>query len=396
MPFTPQFVIRTFNYRLLPTKRQHETLDKLLDDQRILYNAGLEERIGAYRTTGKGRSFVDQSKAVTEWRKADEGARSCPVNLQRWTLRRLDDAFNAFVHRAKSKQEKAGFPRFRSATRWKSFGFAEFSGIQLIDNRLVFKSMASGLRVHFHRSLPKDPDIRSCTFTKGIKGWRVGFQVKLPVQPLEPTGKEVGIDLGISTLAALSDGVNVVNKRPAEKQQAELRRRQRALARCRKGSKRRKKVKKMVTRCHEKIKNTRTTYLHQVSAQLVGDYDLIAVEKLNVKGLAKGILSKQVHDASWGRLLGFIRYKAEGAGKRVIEVDPRYTSQICPGCGVIKAKKLSERIHRCDGCGLVLDRDTAAARVILGRAVVGPGVVNVGSLIPCVDSEISGLRGISN
>ena len=70
MYFNPQFVIRTFNYRLLPIKRQHEALDELLDDQRILYNAGLEERIGAYRTTGKGRSFVDQSKAVTEWRKS--------------------------------------------------------------------------------------------------------------------------------------------------------------------------------------------------------------------------------------------------------------------------------------------------------------------------------------
>jgi putative transposase len=197
---------------------------------------------------------------------------------------------------------------------------------------------------------------------------------------LEKTGKEVGIDLGISTLMALSDGTQIPNMRVGQKAQSELRIAQRALSRCRKGSRRRKKVKKEVTRLHAKIKNTRSTYLHQVSTRLVKEYDLIAMENLNIKGLAKGFLAKQVNDASWGKLQNYIRYKAEGAGKRVVEVSPNYTSQICPGCGVIKPKSLSERVHNCDSCGLVMDRDHASAMVIYDRAVVGPGIDNVVSL----------------
>ena len=167
------------------------------------------------------------------------------------------------------------------------------------------------------------------------------------------------------------------NAYTTEKLAKELRIRQRAVSRCKKGSKSRKKKVKQVSLLHLKIRNTRNTYLHQVSARLVKDYDLIAVEKLNMKGLTQGILAKQIHDAGWGKLRQYIAYKAEGAGRTMVEVDPKYTSQICPGCGVIKKKDLSERVHSCTDCGLVLDRDHAAALVILNRAVVRPGVGNV-------------------
>ena len=372
--------VRSYNYRLLPKKHQHEALNHILGDQRVLYNAALEERIGACRCTGKVRSYQDQCRAITEWRKEDEIARTTPANLQRWTLKRVDDAFNAFFRRAKAKGEKAGFPRFRSYNRWKTFGFNEFSGIRLIGNRLLFKGLRGGLKIHLHRPLPENPDIRACSFTRDEKGWTVSFQIAIVPVALPKTGKEVGIDLGISTLMALSDGTQIPNMRVGQKAQSELRIAQRSLSRCKKGSRRRKKVKKEVTRLHAKIKNTRSTYLHQVSTRLVKEYDLIAMENLNIKGLASGFLAKQVNDASWGKLQNYIRYKAEGAGKRVVEVSPNYTSQICPGCGVIKPKSLSERVHNCDSCGLVMDRDHASAMVIYDRAVVGPGIGNVVSL----------------
>ena len=91
----------------------------------------------------------------------------------------------------------------------------------------------------------------------------------------------------------------------------------------------------------------------------------IYVENLNIKGLARGMLSRSVHDAGWGGFLHWLRVKAESAGREVVEVDPRGTSQTCPDCGTVKPKALSERVHRC-GCGLTCDRDVAAARVILG------------------------------
>jgi putative transposase len=152
---------------------------------------------------------------------------------------------------------------------------------------------------------------------------------------------------------------------------------QRALCRCKKNSKRRYKVCQKVTQLHYKSRNTRRTYLHQVSRKIVNDYDLIAVEKLNIKGLASGMLSKQVHDVGWGLLNRMLRYKAEKAGAKLVEVASKYTSQDCSGCGVRVKKELSERTHNCPECGLTLDRDVNAARNVLHKAVLGLEGYNV-------------------
>lgn len=151
-------------------------------------------------------------------------------------------------------------------------------------------------------------------------------------------------------------------------------------ARCRKGSNRRRKIRARLAVAHDAVRRQRETHLHQVSAGLVRRFGQIAIEKLNVKGLAKSILARDVNDASWGRLISMLRYKAERAGSVLIEVDPRGTSQTCPDCGQIKAKELSERVHKCD-CGCVMDRDVAAAKIIEMRAVRGPLDANVGGYV---------------
>ena len=360
---------RSYRYKLKPTQNQDKILSSILHEQRILYNSALTERIDCYRKTGKSLSVFDQYKSVTEWRKSDEDARSIPANIQRWTLKRLDDCFNAFFKRLKTK-EKSGFTRYRSYVRWKSFGFVEFSGIRLIDNKIKIKDIP-GIKVHLHRPLP-NTDIRSCTFTKDADGWYVSFQIEIEPNLLPKTGRHIGIDMGINSLAVLSNGEQISNIRTTERLAKELRIRQRAVSRCKKGSKSRKKKVKQVSLLHLKIRNTRNTYLHQVSARLVKDYDLIAIEKLNIKGLAAGMLSREVHDASWGKLVNFLRYKAAKAGGAIIEVDPRFTSQTCPKCGNVAKKELRQRVHSCP-CGSVLDRDVAAAKVILHRAGIGPG-----------------------
>lgn len=369
-------IILTFRFRLLPSKAQHAALVRILEGQRQLYNAALEERIECYRKTDASRSYMDQCKALTAWRRDDDEAAAAPANLQRWTLKRLDEAYGAFFRRVKAREGKAGFPRFRGKGWWRSFGFAEFSGIRLDGRRLCFAGIPGGLRVHLHRPMPAGKPL-SCVFTRDAKGWAVGFQVRVPCDTPHAGERVVGIDVGLTALATLSDGTAIPNPRPAARAERELRRRQRALARCKRGSKRRHKVRGEVARLHRTIADTRNTCLHQVSAGLVRRYDLIAMEKLNVKGLAAGMLARSVHDVAWGRLRQYIAYKAERAGGAVVEVDPCRTSQICSGCGATVPKALSERIHRCSGCGLVLDRDHNAALNILHRAVVGPGAVNV-------------------
>jgi putative transposase len=365
----------SYKFRLLPNKRQHVDLRTILSSQRDLYNAALLERIDCYRKTGKSLFYIDQAKSISICRKEIPEMASLPANLQRGTLARLDRAFKGFFCRLK-RGDNPGFPRFRGRDWFNGFEFAEFSGIRFADNRLCFKGIRGGLRVHMHRSLPEGK-ILCAKFKRDIKGWSVCLVISVETAEKRIVSSAVGIDVGIKTLAATSDGLLIPNPRCARKAEREMRLYQRQLARCKRGSKRRMKVKQRVARLHAKTANTRNTGLHQISRMLVNRYDVIAVEALNNKALAKGMLARDVNDAGWSKLREYLRYKAEGAGAHFIQVDPKYTSQICPDCGTVAKKELSERVHGC-ACGCVLDRDVAAAQVILQRAVVGAWGLNVG------------------
>lgn len=359
----------TFKYRCLPTKAQHEALAKILDDQRFLYNAALQERIDAYRRARKSISYIDQCKSLTEIRKALSEWAAYPLNLQRGTLDRLEKAFQGFFRRVK-RGDTPGFPRYRGRGRFDSFTFAEFRSITFDGKRIRFKGLPGGLSVHLHRPLPEGK-ILTATFKRDCKGWSVAFVVKVPIAPQRDSDRAVGIDVGLASLATLSTGEQIPNPRIALRAEKRLRVKQRALARCQRRSRRREKRKRQLARLHLKIRNARATYLHQVSALLVREYDRIAVERLNVKGLSQSRLAKSIHDAGWSGFKEKLRYKAACAGAELIEVEPAGTSQTCPECGAVRKKTLTERTHRCD-CGCVMDRDHAAALVILRRAVVRP------------------------
>jgi len=351
----------TWKCRLLPSKGQHDKLRSALDHTRDLYNAALAERIDCYRKTGKGRSFFDQAKGLTELR-ADPAWATYSVAMQRWPLKQVDLAFAAFFRRFKAKDGKAGFPRFRGREWFKTFGFGDHSGWGLVGCRLRMKGIGS-VRIHLHRPISSAPI--ACKVKREGRNWYALLTVETPCAAGH-TGPAVGIDMGITTLAALSTGELIASARPARRAEREMRRRQRHAARCKRGSGGRRKAKERVASLHAKIARVRDNHLHQVSASLAKRFSVIAVEKLNIKGLAGGMLAKHVHDAAWGRLNEFIGYKAVRAGGRRVEVDPNFTSQECPDCGVIKGKDLSERVHRCP-CGCVLPRDVASGMVILAR-----------------------------
>jgi putative transposase len=368
-------MIVTFRYRLLPSKAQHRALEQILESQRQLYNAALEERIGAYRKAGRTLTYFDQFKELTEWRRSDPEALQLPVNLQRATLKRLDEAYRGFFRRVQAGSTP-GFPRFRGKGRFKSFGFREFAGITMKEGRLRFKGMPGNLRVHWHRELPGTP-IRNCTFTRDGESWSIGFVTEILSADPRKTRSAVGVDVGILTFAALSDGGFIPSLRAARRAERRLRVAQRALSRKKCGTAGRRKARLDLSRRHAQVARQRREHLHQASARLVRDYDAIAIEKLNVNGLARGALAKDVHDASWATFISMLRYKAEKAGARVIEVDPRNTTQDCSRCGIGVPKNLTARWHHCPACGLSMDRDLNAARNILNRAGVGPGLPNV-------------------
>ena len=370
-----RFMVLTFRYRLLPTKAQHRALEEILESQRQLYNAALEERIGAYRQVRKTISYIDQTKSLTELRHDDPEFAALPVSIQRSTLKRVDNNHQGFFRRVKAGG-KPGFPRFRGKVRFDSFGFREFCGITLDRQCLRFKGMPGTLRVHWHREMPGTA-IKSCTFKRDTKGWSVAFVVGIAAAEPRKPRRVVGVDLGICTFAALSDGGFIPSLRAARKAERRLRIAQRALSRKQRNSGGKRKARAVVARCHASIARQRREHLHQTTARLVRDYDAIAVEKLQVKGLARSALAKDVHDASWAKFLSMLRYKAAWAGVRMIEVDPQHTSQDCSCCGMLVPKELSTRHHDCPNCGLSIDRDLNAARNILNRAGVGPGLRNV-------------------
>jgi putative transposase len=369
-------MILTYRFRLLPTKQQHRALEAILESQRQLYNAALEERIDAYRKANVTRTYFDQTKALTEWRQDDPEASALPLAVQRATLKRLDEAYKAFFRRVNSGG-KPGFPRFRGKGWFDSFGFREFCGISLQAGRLRFKGLPGALRVHLHRPMPAEAVLKSCIFKRDGKGWIVGLVVGLPTAPLREGERVVGVDLGITMFAALSDGGMIPSLKAARRAERSLRTSQRALARKKRGSGGRRKARIGVQRSQAATARRRANHLHQASARLVRDYDVIAIEALQVKGLARSNLAKDVHDAAWAKFISFLRYKAARAGARLIEVDPRNTTQDCSGCGVKVPKELGERSHECPHCGLSIDRDLNAARNVLHRAGVGPGLRNV-------------------
>lgn len=366
----------TYKYRLLTSKHDHLRLAELVEDQRQLYNAALQERIDCYDKTGTSITFYDQCRGLTECRKVLPDMQAVPANLQRGTLHRLDKAFKSFFQRVK-KGVKAGFPRFKGKGWYDTLEFKEFSGLRLDGKWLRSKAFGS-IRVHFHRPLPADCPIKSAKLVRDIKGWYVCFVVDVPVAEKVAVSEAVGIDVGLKELAVLSNGDVIPSLRAAQKAEKALRVANRKLSRTKRGSKGRIKARRVVARINRKIKNQRNTYAHQVSAAVVKRFDLIAVEKLKVENMMKNRhLAKSIADASWSDLIAKIAYKAERAGKFFVQVAPHNTSQACSGCGAIVPKSLAVRTHNCPDCGLIMDRDENAAHNILNKAVVRLEGLNV-------------------
>jgi putative transposase len=367
--------ILTYQYILTPSKTKVKKLSCILENQRQLYNAALQERIECYQKTGKSISLYDQQKSLTQLREDAEFS-DIPANIQRWTLKKVDESFKSFFRRLSKSKTKSGFPRFRGLSGWKSFGFNEFSGIRLLGNKLAIKGVGK-IKLRMHRPLP-ECEIKSCTFTYTIKGWKIGLQISITDKVKVEICSAIGVDLGIKDLITLSTGEKISNIHTTKEYADILRRQQRKLSRCRPNSKRRIKVKKVVTRIYHKIGNIRDTYLHQISSQLVNQYDFIAMEDLQISNIVKNHhLAKSIQDVSWGKLTAMMVYKAERAGKYVVLVDPKYTSQTCSRCGHRQKLSLNERIYSCNNCGLVMDRDHNGALNILDKAVVGLETHNV-------------------
>jgi len=379
---------RTFRYLLQPTGRQRAALEGLLGVQCELYNAALEERRGAWTWDRRSVSYFDQTRTLTELRALRPEVLACGVVVCRGTLKRLGRAFGAFYRRCRAG-DKAGFPRFKSRRRFDSVQWEDTSGWRLLPEQGRLHLLGIGqVKVRFHRPLrgtPKAITVRR----EGRRYWVSVRCVDVPATLLPTTGRSVGIDLGVRFEVATSDGQLIGAGRPLRRSAERLGVAQRALATKQRGSGHRAKAAERVGAIHRRVANQRRDFAHQLSRSLVNHYDLIVHEDLKITNLvrrprprkdedgtgmyrangvrAKGGLNRSIHDAGWGQLLSFIAYKAEEAGRQVIAVDPRYTSQRCSSCGHVEAaNRCSQAAFRCLACGHEAQADVNAALNILG------------------------------
>ena len=376
---------KTFRYRLYPTKVQSEVLTHQLREACTLYNAALQERRDAWRLAGKSMTYYDQANQLKEIRQ--EGLTglanfSCCQDV----LRRLEKSFKGFFRRVKNG-EKPGYPRFRPHHRYDSVTFPAYGdGIRLMDSRKLRIQGVGCVKVKLHR--PVAGRIKTVTIKRHAGKWYACFSVEMATEPLAPSTEAVGIDVGLESFAVLSDGAIVLNPRYFRHAQAALRRAQRKVARSKRGGSGRRKAVRALQVAHAKVGNQRLDFQHKLARWLVNRFGLIAVEELNIKGLASGMLAKSVHDAGWSGFFQKLAYKAESAGRLLVQVDPRGTSQRCSGCGSEVRKELKDRWHDCPTCGLSVSRDLNSAIAILrlGRSLAG-GTWGDG---PCVPTEAVG------
>jgi len=359
-------MIRAIAMRLKVTRQQSERLSATLEECRELYNAALGERKDAWKVCRKSISYYDQQKQLTEMRHLYPDEAAFPVAIQRDPLRRVDRAMKAFYRRVKSG-EKPGYPRFRSRSRYESFsvdgqnfGFDKDGKLRIVGlGHFRFKSHAKAT------GSPKELCVRRI-------GQKWTAQVVLDIGPaLEkvPVRSAVGIDLGLTTLATLSDGTEIPNPRWTRREEDELAKASRDLARKKRGSNNRTKSKERLRRVHQCIAGLRSSYLTGVAKQLISTYDLIAYEDLKIRNMVRSNLAKSIMDAAWGQLIFRLNCEAEKAGKWVVPVDPRNTTKTCSGCGELVPKKIWQRTHDCPHCGLSLGRDHNAALNILNLAL---------------------------
>lgn len=355
--------ILSYKYRIEPNRAQAAVLSDMLADFCQLYNAALEHRIRAYEK-GVRIKRNEQITALPQIRRELPHIGRWSATAEQQVMRKLDKAFQAFFGRIK-RGEKPGFPRFRARSRYHAADFRVGDGLTIRPTgKLGFVGVPGEIKVRWHREVPSDP--ASAILTRQNGKWYVVFHVEVEV--VERAGPDsIGIDLGLTALIAMSNGEMIERPRWTNRSAKGLRKRQRALARCKRGSKRRARRKALLAKYSARVANKRRDHLHKVSRNLVDRFGRIGMEDLNIKGLARGMLAKPVHDASWALLASMLDYKASSAGVELVKVDPRGTSQECPLCGQIAEKTLAERRHRCD-CGADLDRDVAAAMVVHFRA----------------------------
>ena len=362
-------ILRAYKTELDPTVKQTEQLLQHAGCARWAYNWGLRRKIESYEATGKSPSWVGLNRELNVIKKLPKEAGGVPWMYEsskcapQEALRNLDRAFEGFFRRCKSGSKRKGFPRFKSRKRGiGSFKFSE--GIK-VSERLVQLPRLGKIKLKQRGYLPTSGvKILSASVSEKAGRWYVSIQVEQELPDPAPKLAILGVDVGIKSLAVTSEGEVFANPKALQAAQKLLRARQQAVARKQKGSNNRRKATQKVARLHARISNIRRDSIHKMTTAITKQASVIVIEDLNVAGMLRNhCLARSLSDASLGEIHRQLTYKSQWRGVELRTADRFYpSSKRCSGCGAVKTSlSLSERVYRCERCGLVIDRDLNAA-----------------------------------
>jgi putative transposase len=362
-----------YRYRLYPTPGQQQALARAFGCARVVFNDCLRLRDACHAAGEKVSDTEVQRRVVTLAKGTPERARLGEV-ASVVLVQACQDARRAYRNwfdslSGKRKGRKVAHPRFRrkhgrQSVRLTRNGFA-------LHGRKLYVAKVGDVEVRWSRELPSVPS--SVTVIREPDGrYYASFVVERETTPLRPCDREIGIDVGLASLAVTSDGEVIANPRFLRAAERRLVAAQRALCRKQKGSANRARARQRVAVLHRKVRDARLDHAHKTALRLVRDNQAVYAEDIAVSGLARTRLAKSVHDAGWAQLLRLIEEKSAQYGRyfaRIGRFEP--TSQLCSACGVKDGPKpLHVRQWTCPECGSLHDRDVNAAKNILaaGRA----------------------------
>jgi putative transposase len=354
---------RTFKYNIRANKQTIENLERILELCRVLYNLGLEQRILMWKQWRKQISWYDQNRQLGDLKKEFLEFKDVPSQAAYDVMHRLDLAYRAFFRRLREKSGAAGFPRFRGKNRVSSLTLSNQEGWNIQGGYLIIGKIGR-FRLKQHR--PINGLVKTLTIKKSPTGkWYACFSCDyVPLKLLPSTNKSIGVDVGCESFLTNSDGGKIGNPRFLKKSHNKLSKMQHLMSRKHRNSNNRRKTRLLSAGVYEKISNQRRDFHFKAANLLVKENDAICIEKMS-SWTSSRPLNKSMRDVAWFDFFNKLRFKAEEAGREVIEVPAAGTSQLCSRCGANVPKNLSVRVHDCPNCGLIIDRDWNSAINIL-------------------------------
>lgn len=379
-----------YQYRLKPTKEQAKVIDNILDMLRCQYNYQLAQRFNWYE---QNRCSIDrcslvvchlpelaekpnrfsQQASLTQLKQDRPWYKSIHSQVLQEVPKRVEIAFDKWLA-GDSNGKKSGRPRFKAQGQYKTFTYPQFKQHHFANGRITLSKIGD-VKVIVHRQVPDGFEIKTVSVTRKSNGYYITLSlVEQTIPVIKPDFNPeniVGIDVGLIDFYVASDNTRITAPKFLRCAERQLKSAQRKVSRRKKGSNRGKKAITKLGKQHKKVADTRKDFHFKTANNLLKVYDVVAVEKLKIKGMVKSRLGKSINDAGWGQFITILTNKAENAGLKVIAVNPNGTSQECSNCGHKVKKPLSQRMHNCPICHASLCRDLNAAINIKNRGTHG-------------------------